>query len=182
MTEDNTARLRRAGVAACHCSCAGGHSLSMMWLAVIGMTLFNNDLICVRAMADLEEIARLLEARAALFASLVHVLQGVHPAPALLQRFFSHPESTGKPTIDEWLIDLYLFVRQCGVPEGERAVVLADYLGGCAKEEVLCHPEEVRLDFGALLSLLRRVFGPWETVTSLNAEFYARMQSQGETS
>ena len=33
----------------------------------------------------------------------------------------------------------------------------------------------------ALVSLLRRVFGPWETVTSLQAEFYARMQSVGET-
>ena len=31
------------------------------------------------------------------------------------------------------------------------------------------------------MSLLRRVFGPWETVTSLYAEFYSRMQSVGET-
>ena len=60
-------------------------------------------------------------------------------------------------------------------------MVLVDYLGGCAKEEALCQPEEVRRDFGALVSLLRRVFGPWETVTSLQAEFYARMQSVGET-
>ena len=53
-----------------------------------------------------------------------------------------------------------MFVRQCGVPEGERAVVLVDYLGGCAKEEALCHPDEVCRDFGALVSLLRRAFGP----------------------
>ena len=39
-------------------------------------------------------------------------------------------------------------VRQCGVLEGERALVLVDYLGACAKEEVLCHPDEVRRDFG----------------------------------
>ena len=56
-----------------------------------------------------------------------------------------------------------------------------DYLGGCAKEEVLCHPGDVRRDFGALVSLLRRLFGPWETVTSLYAEFYSRVQSEGET-
>ena len=56
-----------------------------------------------------------------------------------------------------------------------------DYLGGCAKEEVLCHPDEVRRDFGALVSLLRRLFGPCETVTSLYADFYSRMQSVGET-
>ena len=31
------------------------------------------------------------------------------------------------------------------------------------------------------MSLLRRVFGPCETVTSLYAEFYSQMQSVGET-
>ena len=41
-----------------------------------------------------------------------------------------------------------------------------DYLGECAKQEVLCHPGE---DFGAPVSLLRRAFGPWETVTSLQS-------------
>ena len=60
-------------------------------------------------------------------------------------------------------------------------MLLLDYLGGCAKEEALCYPDEVRRDFGALVSLLRRVFGPWETVTSLYAELYSRMQSVGET-
>ena len=68
---------------------------------------------------------------------------------------------------DEWLSDFDVFVRQCGVPEGERAVVLVDYIAGSAKQEVLCHPDEIRRDFGSLVSLLRRVFGPWETVTSL---------------
>ena len=28
-------------------------------------------------------------------------------------------------------------------------------IGGCAKEEVLCHPDEVRREFEALMSLLR---------------------------
>ena len=134
-------------------------------------------------MADSKEFVRLVEANAALVASLVQALQGMRPAPTPtpLQRFLGHPESPGDPTVDEWLADFDVFVRQCGVPEGERAVVLVDYLGGCAKEEVLCHPVEVRRDVGALVSLLRRVFGPWETVTSLQAEFYARMQSVGET-
>ena len=134
-------------------------------------------------MADSKEFVRLVEANAALVASLVQALQGMRPAPTPtpLQRFLGHPESPGDPTVDEWLADFDVFVRQCGVPEGERAVVLVDYLGGCAKEEVLCHTEEVRRDVGALVSLLRRVFGPWETVTSLQAEFYARMQSVGET-
>ena len=64
--------------------------------------------------------------------------------------------------------------------EGEnRAVVLIDYLGGDAKDEVLCRTDEVRRDFGALVSLLRRMFGPLQTVTSLYDEFYSRMQSEG---
>ena len=111
-------------------------------------------------------------------------LQGVCHAPAptvSLPRFLGRAESPGDPTMDEWLSDFDVFVRQCGVPAGERAVVLVDYLGGCAKEEVPSHPCEVRRDFGALVSLLRRVFGPRETVTSLYAEFYSRVQSVGET-
>ena len=60
-------------------------------------------------------------------------------------------------------------------------MVLVDYIGGCAKEEVLCHPDEVRRDFGALVSQLQRVFGPRESVTSLYAEFYSLVQSVGET-
>ena len=120
----------------------------------------------------------------ALVETLMKALQGVGQAPTptiSLTRFFGHPGSPCDPTIDEWLADFDVFVRQCCVPERERAVVLVDYLGGCAKEEVLCHPDEVRRDFGALVSLLRRMFGPLETVTSLYAEFYSRMQSEGET-
>ena len=120
----------------------------------------------------------------ALVDTLIKALQGVGQAPTptiSLTRFFGRPGSPCDPTIDEWLADLDVFVRQCGVLERERAVVLIDYLGGDAKEEVLCRPDEVRRDFGALVSLLRRMFGPLETVTSLYAEFYSRMQSEGET-
>ena len=84
-------------------------------------------------------------------------LQGVRHAPTPtvnLPRFFGRPDSPSELTIDEWLSEFDVLVRQCGVPEGERALVLVDYLGGCAKEEVLCHPDEVRWDFGALVSLL----------------------------
>ena len=125
-----------------------------------------------------------MQANAALVETLVKALQGVRHAPAptvSLPRFLGRPESPGHPTIDEWLTDFDVFVRQCGVPEAERAMALIDNLGGCARDEVLCHPDEVRRDFGALVSLLRRMFGPWQTVTSLYAEFYTRMQSVHET-
>ena len=123
----------------------------------------------------------------ALVETLIKALQGVGQAPAptptiSLPRFFGRPQSPNDPTIDEWLADFDVLVRQCSVSEGEkRAVVLIDYLGGDVKDEVLCRPDEVRRDFGALVSLLRRMFGPLETVTSLYAEFYSRMQSEEET-
>ena len=45
-----------------------------------------------------------------------------------LPRFLGSRESPSDPTIDDWLADFDVFVRQCGVPDGERAVVLVDYL------------------------------------------------------
>ena len=124
-----------------------------------------------------------MQANATLVETLVNSLRGVRHAPILtvsLPRFLGRPESPGGPTIDGWLADFDVFVRQCGVPDRERAVVLVDYLGGCATVEVLYHPDEVRRDFGALVSLLRRVIGSLQTMTSLYAEFYSWMQS-GET-
>ena len=125
------------------------------------------------AMPSAIEMSHLfMQANAALVETLVMALQGIRHAPTptvSLPRFFGRLESPGELTIDEWLSEFDVFVRQCGVPEGERALVLVDYLGGCAKEEVLCRPDEVRREFGALVSLLRRMFGPCETVTSLYA-------------
>ena len=125
----------------------------------------------------------LMQANAAFVETLVKALREVGHAPTvtILPRFLGRPDSPGDPTIDEWLSSFDLFARQCGVAEGDRAVLLLDYLGGCAKEEALCYPDDVRRDFGALVFRLRRVFGPWETVTSLYADFYSRMQSVGET-
>ena len=99
----------------------------------------------------------------ALVETLVKALQGVGHVPThtavSLPRFLGRPQSPSDPTIDQWLADFDVFVRQCGVPEEERAVVLVEYLGGCAKEEVLSHRDEFRYDFGALVSLLRECLG-----------------------
>ena len=49
------------------------------------------------------------------------------PRPTVsLPRFLGRPESPGDSTIDEWLSDFDVFVRQCGVSEGERPVLLVD--------------------------------------------------------
>ena len=65
--------------------------------------------------------------------TLINVLQEVGHAPAptiSLPRFIGRPQSPSDPTIDEWLSEFDGFMRQCGVSEGERAVVLVDYLVG----------------------------------------------------
>ena len=83
-----------------------------------------------------------MQANAALMETLINALQGVgqapSPTPAIsLPRYFGRPQSPCAPTIDEWLSAFDVFVRQCGVAEGERAVLLLDYLGGCFKPQSL---------------------------------------------
>ena len=68
-----------------------------------------------------------------------------------------------------------MYVRQTGVKDADRAVVLLYHLGGRAREEVLCQPERVRHDCKALVALLLRRFGPPETLHSLGTAFHARM-------
>ena len=113
----------------------------------------------------------------ALVETLMTALQGVGHAPTLtvsLPRFLlARPELHGDPTIDEWLSDFDVFVRQCGVPAGERAVVLVDYLGGCAKEEVQCHPDEVRRDFGALVSAAAGVWAAGDRDVAVRGVLFA---------
>ena len=55
----------------------------------------------------------------------MNALQGMRhiPPPTVnLPRFLGRPESPSDPTIDQWLADFDVCARQCGVPEGERAV------------------------------------------------------------
>ena len=57
----------------------------------------------------------------ALVETLIKALQGVGQAPTptiSLPRFFGRPQSPSDPTIDQWLADFDMFVRQCGVSEG----------------------------------------------------------------
>ena len=52
----------------------------------------------------------------------------------------------------------------------DKAVVILDHLGGCAREEVLCQPDAVRHDHGVLVALLKLRFAPHETVQSSTLE------------
>ena len=60
----------------------------------------------------------------ALVETLIKALKGVcHPPPPTvsLLRSLGRPQSPSDPTIDQWLADFDVFVRQCGVSEGEEA-------------------------------------------------------------
>ena len=124
------------------------------------------------------------QSNVALAETLAHALQGLRPAPVptiKLGRFMGYPQRSGDPTLADWLDDFFIYARQLGVSGDDRTVVLLDHLGGCAKEEVLCHPLAMRQSMKSLTALLRSRFGPLETVHSLQAGFHARMQLEGES-
>ena len=57
----------------------------------------------------------------ALVDTLIKALQEVGQVPTptiILPRFFGRPQSPSDPTIDEWLADFDVLVRQCSVSEG----------------------------------------------------------------
>ena len=60
-------------------------------------------------------------------------------------------------------------------------MALLDHLGGCAREEVLCQPEQVRQYCKALVALLLFRFGPSETLPSLSEAFYGRIHLDSES-
>ena len=125
-------------------------------------------------MAD-ERIAEMIaQSNAALAATLAGAVQGLRAPfpPAKLSRFMGYPKKVGDPTIAEWLADFDAYARQTGVKN--HAAMILDHLGGKARDEVLCHPEAVGLDYQLLVDLLTRMFGPPETtVPSVNAAFHA---------
>ena len=55
-----------------------------------------------------------------------------------LPRFLGRPESPGEPTIDEWLFDFDVFVRQCGVPASGGVGGLPWWV--CEGGSTICHP------------------------------------------
>ena len=89
--------------------------------------------------------------------------------------------TAGDPTLIGWLDQFDVYVRHTGVNDTVKAVVLLDHLGGCAREEVLCHSDMVQCDYDALVALLKLRFAPHETVHSFSIEFHARVQLNGET-
>ena len=83
-----------------------------------------------------------------------------------LTKFCGSPTKVGDQTIKEWLSDLSTYVRQAGLRDVEKLSTALDFLGGVAKEEVLCTPIHDRDDFEKLSALLVKRFGSPESVQS----------------
>ena len=92
-----------------------------------------------------------------------------------------HPSKPGDQTIHEWLSDIATYNRQAGLTDEEKLGIALDYLGGVAKEEILCSPRHDRDEFGKLEALLLKRFGSPETVQSLTRALYSRTQLSGES-
>ena len=135
-------------------------------------------------MADdriMELIAQSNAMLAATFATAIQQSRAP-PAPTVkLTRFLGHPRHAADPTISQWLENFETYARQAGVANADRAMTIFDHLGGCARDEVLCHPEAIRLNCDSLVKLLTLRFGPTESVPSLSTTFHARLQMDGET-
>ena len=98
-----------------------------------------------------------------------------------LSKFGGNPRKLGDPLLREWLVECEAYCRQMGLEGDAKAAALLDHLVGEAREEALCSPKADLSDYEKLISVLKKRFGPLETVNSLHNEFHQRVRSDGET-
>ena len=136
-------------------------------------------------MASPEALSEILaKSHQALAETLAGAFQNitVKRAPAIrLTKFCGQPNRSSDPTVAGWLSELEAYLRPQNLCEKERVEVALDHLGGSAREEVLCTPEEERDTISKLAALLTLRFGAVDTLGSLNGTFYGRTQLEGET-
>ena len=129
--------------------------------------------------ADL--VARTAEATSKAVAEAFTNLR-LQPGPSVrLSKFYDRPQKPGDLTIAEWLDDVETYTRQLKYSADAKLSTLTDNLGGKAKDEYLCASEEIRKDYSQLTALLRKRFGPAESLPSLTRAFNARCQQEGES-
>ena len=129
-------------------------------------------------MADPTPAELIAQASTATAQALAQALGGlkIGPTPSVkLSKFYGYPQKAGDLTVKEWLDEVEVYTRQMGHTDAAKATALIDHLGGAAKEEVLCASEAVKGDYVELTSLLRKRFGPAETLHSL------RVKQDGES-
>ena len=105
----------------------------------------------------------------------------LQPAPTVcMTKFVDRPQKGGELTINEWVQDLEVYIRQNGFTGDAKLAALTDNLGGSARDKYLCAPNNIKQDYSKLISLLKKRFGPAEGLSSLSAAFNALVQLEGE--
>ena len=129
--------------------------------------------------ADL--IAKTSEATAQ---AVARALSGLRlcPTPTVrLSKFYGHPSKPGDLTVVEWLDEVEIYNRQMGITGAERVTSILDNVLSSAKEELLCAPDNVKGDYEEVVKLLKRRFGPAETLQTLTRSFNDRMRRDTES-
>lgn len=131
--------------------------------------------------ADIADvIAKSNEALAQTLAAAFQSLKVQRHPSIKLKKFNGPPRRGGDPSLSEWSHDLETYNKQLGLEGAEAADVALEYLGGEAREEILCCPPVDRTSVEKILTVLGRRFGT-DSVQSLHANFYGRMQNEGES-
>ena len=104
------------------------------------------------------------------------------PTPTVrLSKFYGHPSKPGDLTVVEWLDEVEIYNRQMGITGAERVTSILDNVLSSAKEELLCAPDNVKGDYEEVVKLLKRRFGPAETLQTLTRSFNERMRRDTES-
>ena len=125
------------------------------------------------------------ESVSSMLTALTDVLKGLNvqqlPPPVKLCKFKGPPREAGDLSLTEWLDEFTSYSSHYKLSEETKAQTLLDNLGGVAKEEILCRDESIRKDSDEIAKVLKALFAPAESVSSLTQAFHNRYQFEGET-
>lgn len=116
--------------------------------------------------------------------ALTNALQGLNiqriPPPAKLVKFRGRPSSPGELQLKEWLEEFESYATHYQLAGAAKARVLIDHLGGAAKAEIQCQPEDIRKDYGKVVDVLTIQFARKDSLASLTQSLHNRHQQEGE--
>ena len=116
--------------------------------------------------------------------ALTTALQGLNiqrtPPPTKLAKFRGRPSSPGELHLREWLEEFGSYAAHYQLAGAAKARALIDHLGGAAKEEIQCQPEDIRKDYGKVVDVLTIQFARKDSLASLTQALHNRHQREGE--
>ena len=101
--------------------------------------------------------------------------------PTKLPKFNGIPKKPGDLTLREWLWQLDVYCRHYRLEGEDKATAILDHLSGEARDEILCCRRDDRKDPNKIISVLKKHFGPPDTVQSFRTLFNSRKQLPNES-